>query len=251
MSHIHIGYWDDETPAVDVKRAQENYLREVFKHLPPEKDQHLLDVGAGTGAAAMTVSDRFGCKVTAVEIVEHHVEAMHRVVEARGLQESVTPVCADITELDYPEAGFDHIYTIECLHHIANRKAAFDRFGKWIKPGGRLVLAEHTLTARSTWLDGFAPRLLTGSEVMTSIEDYVQLITDAGFEIIHRREVIQNTVLKSKEWEKTDPDAQLRNYAKSVSGPWLSWLKPIVFWFAERAIRRGDWEIHFITALKK
>ena len=42
---------------------------------------------------------------------------------------------------EFDEASFDVIYTRDCIIHIREKKALFERFYKWLKPGGQLLVS--------------------------------------------------------------------------------------------------------------
>ena len=46
-----------------------------------------------------------------------------------------------ITVLDFPAASFDVIYSRDCIIHIREKKELFERFFRWLKPGGRLMIS--------------------------------------------------------------------------------------------------------------
>ena len=42
---------------------------------------------------------------------------------------------------DFDEGSFDVVYTRDCIIHIREKKALFERFYKWLKPGGQLLVS--------------------------------------------------------------------------------------------------------------
>ena len=248
VSHIHVGYWYDDTPILDIKTAHETYLREVFSNVPFEPDDTVLDVGAGNGATAIWVAETFGCKVHAVDIVDLHAQAARRGIVARGLQERITVTCADIAEMEFAAATFDHAYSLECLHHAPDRTAVFARLGTWIKPGGHLALAEQTLRSDCRGLSRWAVEQISGSRHMSDLASYRHLLETSNFPLHDARDVTRSTFLKAKEWERRDPGQQIKKYTRETYGALAAFLMPAVFILAERAARRGHWSLQFITA---
>ncbi len=64
--YMHFGYWEDglELKYLNLKRAQERYVEELFKLLP-EDVETILDVGCGSGEMASQLIDR-GSRVDCV-----------------------------------------------------------------------------------------------------------------------------------------------------------------------------------------
>jgi len=251
VSNIRVGYWDEETPLLDISRAQQNYLREVFRHLHPQPDDLLLEIGAGNGATAIWMAETFGCRIHAVDIVELHARLTREAVAARGLQGKIQVTCADIRELSFPAGSFDHAYSLECLHHLANRADVIRKLAGWVRHGGRLVLAEHTAAPQTPWLQRWAAGQVSGSSHTGSLEEYQQVLAATGFRLLDCRDVTQFTFVKADAWQQADPQQQMRRYARRLYGPIAASLIPCVFWLARRAVGNGMCGLHFLTAEKR
>jgi ubiquinone/menaquinone biosynthesis C-methylase UbiE len=66
-----------------------------------------------------------------------------------GWSGAVDFVRADYSALPFPEAHFDGAYTMETLVHAADASTVLREFHRVLKPGGRLMLFEYTIPARS------------------------------------------------------------------------------------------------------
>jgi ubiquinone/menaquinone biosynthesis C-methylase UbiE len=91
-----------------------------------------LDVGTGTGSAALVIAERFPeARVVGVDIAPEMVErAREKTRDYANLSFEV----GDASALSYGDASFD-------LVTLANMIPFFDEFARVVRPGGTLVLA--------------------------------------------------------------------------------------------------------------
>lgn len=89
-------------------------------------------------------------RVTAIDVVEHHVEKARRNIQRAGLPEGqVAARRADYHHLEWiADGSLDGVYTMETLVHATDLEAVLRGFYRILKPGGRLV--EHEYETRVT-----------------------------------------------------------------------------------------------------
>ena len=91
-----------------------------------------LDVGTGTGAAALAIAERFpAARVVGVDIAPEMVERARQKTRDR---ESLSFDLGDASALPYDDASFD-------LVTAANMIPFFDELARVVRPGGTLVVA--------------------------------------------------------------------------------------------------------------
>jgi len=91
-----------------------------------------LDVGTGTGAAALAIAERFPtARVVGVDIAPEMVERARQKTRDRG---KLSFEVGDASALPYDVASFD-------LVTAANMIPFFDELARVVRPGGTLVLA--------------------------------------------------------------------------------------------------------------
>src|SRR5579864_323095 len=111
--------------------------------LSPQKEDIILDVGAGTGVIANEISSRCD-EVFALEPNPKRVEYMKKkypqVKAFDGTAESI----------QFPESYFTKIYVISAFHHFKDQDGALYEFHRVLKPKGLLVVNEWDRSSTSS-----------------------------------------------------------------------------------------------------
>ncbi len=117
----------------------------VFEHvlsmlnLSPDCVHSILDFGCGPGDFLGLVSKNAGAKAKlfGIDASDHFIRA------AKEKYSNIEFVCEKIDDkLDFPDAAFDRIVTIDVMECIRNKGALINEFHRILKPGGK-VLAAH------------------------------------------------------------------------------------------------------------
>lgn len=102
--------------------------------------EEILDVGCGIGGPARHLAERYGCRVTGIDLTAEFVRTATRLSERVGLGERVTFVAGDALDLPFPAASFDLVWTQHAAMNIADRPRLYGEMHRVLKPGGRLAL---------------------------------------------------------------------------------------------------------------
>ena len=113
--------------------------------LPVEAHHHILDIGCGLGGPARYFAERFGCRVSGIDLTPGFVEAGVRLTAMLGLDDRVHIEQGDAQNLPYPDATFDGAYTQHVTMNIADRPRFFSEAWRVLKPGAYFGLTEHGL----------------------------------------------------------------------------------------------------------
>ena len=104
-------------------------------------DSHVLDVGCGTGENSVHISEKYGCRITGIDISELMIEKARERVEEKGMHDRLDFHVGDAYKLDFEDAKFDSVLTVFVSQFLDLGKA-YPEFYRVIKPGGYLGVNE-------------------------------------------------------------------------------------------------------------
>ncbi|GAA1933697.1 methyltransferase domain-containing protein [Streptomyces sodiiphilus] len=113
--------------------------------LPLKSAPHrIVDLGCGTGAGTFALLDRFPeAHVTAVDASAGHLQRLREKACARGVEERVRTVLADLDGPALPDFGSpDLVWASASMHHMADPARVLRAVHDALAPGGLLALVE-------------------------------------------------------------------------------------------------------------
>jgi SAM-dependent methyltransferase len=134
--------------------------------------RQIVDLGCGTGAGTFALLDRFpDAHVTAVDTSAEHLQRLREKACARGVEERVRTVQADLDGAAWPDLGSpDLVWASASMHHMAHPDRVLRTVHDLLTPGGLFAVVE---------LAGF-PRFLPQSAPKDppGLEERVHAATD-------------------------------------------------------------------------
>lgn len=102
----------------------------------------VLEAGCGVGAQTVTLAARSpGARITSVDLSDSSLAQARAAVDAAGLT-NVTFRHADIFQLPFAAATFDHLFVCFVLEHLARPVQALQALEAVLKPGGTITVVE-------------------------------------------------------------------------------------------------------------
>jgi arsenite methyltransferase len=146
-------------------------------------DSRVLDVAAGRGTSALALAERFGCRVTGVDLSAANVAEANARAAAHGFAERVTFLAADAERLPFDPASFDAI-VCECAFCTFPDKArAAAEFARVLCPQGRVGISDLTRSAaRLPDLDGLLAWVACIGDAQP-LNRYADWLRGAGFAV--------------------------------------------------------------------
>jgi SAM-dependent methyltransferase len=112
----------------------------LLEYVPEDlTGNRVLEVGLGYGTLGSVLVER-GASYTGVDIAPGPVEMMRHRIELAGRSEECDSREASALELPFPDAEFDSVYSIGCLHHTGDLARAVAEVRRVLRPGGRAVV---------------------------------------------------------------------------------------------------------------
>ena len=155
----------------------EAFRQRVIELADLQGDERVLDVGCGTGLTTLRIAEQNAdCVVHGIDLSPKMIEAAQKDTAECGL--AVDLRVGLITDLPYPEASFDVVFTNIMYHHLdlAEKRQTIAEIARVLKPGGRYISAEFGPRARNM----LERRLAKGEYSL-----YPSHLTEAGFVIEH------------------------------------------------------------------
>ena len=122
--------------SLTVKRYQSRTQALVLDRLSIRPGMRVLDLGCGTGTAALEIASRLNGtgKVVGIDVSSKMLEQAQRKLSDSG-HSTVEFVLSSAHDLDY-EATLDVVYSINAYHHFVDKTNIFRRVWQSLKIGG-------------------------------------------------------------------------------------------------------------------
>jgi ubiquinone/menaquinone biosynthesis C-methylase UbiE len=103
---------------------------------------HLLDIGSGIGGPARYIAERFGARVTGIDLTAEFCEVARHLTRALGLEDRVDFEQGDALAMPFADASFDGAYSMNVSMNIRDKAGFYAEIHRVLRPGGWLVLSE-------------------------------------------------------------------------------------------------------------
>jgi ubiquinone/menaquinone biosynthesis C-methylase UbiE len=133
--------------------AFETVLTRLVQMAAPKPTDACVDLGAGTGFVTTALAPMVS-SVMAVDISTAMTASLAERAARDGLR-NVSARVADLTDFELPPGSADLVVSSYALHHLLDpdKRALAARAARWLRPGGRLVIADMMFGRGSTRRD--------------------------------------------------------------------------------------------------
>jgi ubiquinone/menaquinone biosynthesis C-methylase UbiE len=155
---------------------------------------HLLDIGSGIGGPARYMAQRFGCRVTGIDLTDEFCEVARYLTRALGFKGNVEFEQGNALAMPFTAASFDGAYSMNVSMNIADKSAFYREIRRVLKSGGWLMLSEIAkgpgghMDYPTPWARG------AQASFLATLEDTTRALEAAGFEIVRSRDTAQETL---------------------------------------------------------
>ena len=153
----------------DLQEAQARKIMSLLEPLKLKPGQHLLEIGSGWGAMAITAAKAYGVTVTSLTLSQEQLKEAQARAEAAGVGVG-DKIRFEIRDYRLVEGTFDAIVSCEMLEAVGheNYGAYFKALDKALKPGGRasiqvITLPDHRYGAYRQGVDWIQKHIFPGA----------------------------------------------------------------------------------------
>jgi len=134
-----VGSWDAH---VHTDPAFAGIRTAVLEAAAPQGYEDAVDLGAGNGFLTLPLAAAVA-HITAVDVSPAMITALDAAAR-QAAQANITTVVADLRTYDAPAGSLDLVVSSYALHHLSDpdKIELLQRARGWLRPGGRLVIAD-------------------------------------------------------------------------------------------------------------
>jgi sarcosine/dimethylglycine N-methyltransferase len=134
----------DLAPLEDFHTMGRYATTELVDLLPNTSTDQVLDAGSGIGGTARFVAQRFGCRVSAVDLTEEYCEVNRWLNRLVGLDERISVAHADVTDLPFANATFQVVFSQHVQMNVADKARLYAEARRVLADGGRIAMWDIT-----------------------------------------------------------------------------------------------------------
>lgn len=130
------------------------WRRFLVSRLDVGPEHTVLDVATGTGAVAIELARRTGCRVVGLDQSREMLEAGRRRVADAGLDDRIELVEGTAERLPFADASFDGLTFTYLLRYVDDPAATIRELARVVRPGGTMAMLEFGVPrgpARPAW----------------------------------------------------------------------------------------------------
>ncbi|MBG6181056.1 cyclopropane-fatty-acyl-phospholipid synthase family protein [Arthrobacter sp. CAN_A1] len=180
------GYWLSDDQDYSLEDAQRDKLDQVCRKvgLDTMPGQRFLDVGCGWGSLSLFAAEHFGAKVTGVTISREQKAFIDERIKERGLQDRVEIRLQDYR--DVRDGPYDAVASLEMGEHVGeeNYGTYTSTLFRNVRPGGKVLIQQMSRHGKHPGGGPFIESFIAPDMHMRAVGDTVNLIENAGFEIL-------------------------------------------------------------------
>jgi ubiquinone/menaquinone biosynthesis C-methylase UbiE len=167
---------------------------EIADALDIAASDRLLDIGSGLGGPARYFAQRFGCRVTGIDLTAEFCAVARELTRRLALQDRVDFNHGNALDMPFRDARFDGAYSMNVSMNIADKDALYRELHRVLKPGAWLVFSE-LLRGSGPEPDYPTPWARSAeTSHLSTLESSVRALADAGFEVLNTRVTLEENL---------------------------------------------------------
>lgn len=174
---------DDLAPVDEFHTGGRKATEHLLDQLDIGPDDRLLDLGCGLGGASRLAAQRYGCRVTGIDLTPDFVEAGTTLCRWVGLDGLVRLEVGDASATPFDDAAFDKAYMLHVGMNIADKAGLAREIFRLIKPGGTVGLYDMMRTADGALAYPVPWASDARGSALATPDDYKSALRAAGFAV--------------------------------------------------------------------
>jgi MPBQ/MSBQ methyltransferase len=185
----------DRLAPADLAPIDEFHIRgrratlELAAAVRPKASDRVIDIGCGLGGASRVLASEFGCRVSGVDLTPDYCRAAKAMAQWVGLEDIVEYKIGDALDLPFPDATFDVAWTQHASMNIADKTRFYAEAHRVLKPGGRFASYDILQGPGGPVLFPVPWARQPVISHLVTPEEMRRLLEEAGFEVLHWRDV--------------------------------------------------------------
>lgn len=178
---------DDLGPADEFHIGGREATLDFIGQLGLSADDAVLDVGCGLGGPARVVADRFGCRVTGIDLTPDYISAALAMSGWVGLSGHVAFDEGSALDLPYADGSFEGAYMLHVGMNIADKARLAREVARVLAPGGVFGVYDVMLTDDADLVYPVPWAATPETSAVATPDGYKAALMAAGFEIVAER----------------------------------------------------------------
>lgn len=136
---IHVGiYQEGDT----ISEASRRTVQRMATLAEIDESKDVLDIGAGYGGAARFLVERFGCKVTCLNLSEVQNRRNREMNEAKNLEGKIGVYDGAFEKMPFADAAFDVVWCQDAILHSGEKEKVIEEVARVLRPGGLFIFTD-------------------------------------------------------------------------------------------------------------
>lgn len=178
---IHIGHYP--TGKETVAEASAEMTRLLLKRAGISAGDRVLDISCGFGGTVRMLA-RMGCEVRGTDIAPHCIKTAGEINQAEGLGDKIELAIGDFHHIASQADSWDAVVCQESVIHSPDRPRVFAEVFRVLRPGGVFAFSDILTSENADLAMVEAAFARLGARVGATVQSYVDMATQAGFEVV-------------------------------------------------------------------
>jgi ubiquinone/menaquinone biosynthesis C-methylase UbiE len=147
-----------------------------------KKNDHVLDIGCGTGLLSLKFLKKADCFIQAIDSSPEMLSIFKNKIKKLRLSENINCKLGDAADLNFNNATFDIVASTVTLHHVKDKYPMIKKINRALKAGGKFILGDIDVDTTGSLTD--PKRLLRIMDFLK--EEYALAMKEGGIRAFNR-----------------------------------------------------------------